>query len=178
MTAYIKFIIAVAMIAASNQAFAGNGGNQTLTTLTWDQFQTQCSNPGSTSTQVAPQNIEVQCTNDQKEYVADTSGSVPLANSRIVTTALSSNKFQVESETTNVQEPGAAGSCLRYKEVEETFSIQMSLTCSDILNIKGDITDYCASQTALVKSANPKIVTVHDTGAAIDTCGALSGSGK
>jgi hypothetical protein len=176
MTANIKFIMAVAMIAGVSQAFAGPGDGQSMTTLTWEQFQTQCSNPGSTATQATPQNIEVQCTNDQKEYVADTSVSIPLSDSRVVTTALSSNKFQVESETTNVSEPAAAGSCLTYKEVEETFSIQMSLTCADILNIKGDISDYCASQTALVKSANPKIVNVRDTGNVINTCGA--GSGK
>jgi hypothetical protein len=176
MTANIKFIMAIGLIAGASQAFAGDGGDQTMTTLTWQQFQNQCANPGSTATQATPQNIEVQCTNDQKEYVADASASVPLANSRIVTTALSSNKFQVESETNTVAEPADAGSCLRYKEVEETFSIQMSLTCADILNIKGDISDYCVSQTALVKSANPKIVNVRDTGAVIDNCG--SGSGK
>jgi hypothetical protein len=177
MTGNIKFVIAVAMVAGMSQAFAGPGDGQSMTTLTWDQFKTQCSNPGSTATQATPQNIEVQCTNDQKEYVADSSGNVPLASSRVVTTAISSNKFQVEAETNNVAEPASAGSCLRYKEVEESFSIQMSLTCSDILSIKGDISDYCASQTALVKGANPKIVNVRDTGAAIDTC-AGQGGGK
>jgi hypothetical protein len=175
MIANIKFVMAVGMIVGLSQAFAGPGDGQSMTTLTWDQFKTQCSNPGSTATQATPQNIEVQCTNDQKEYVADSSGSVPLAASRIVTTALSSNKFQVESEAHSIAETASAGSCLRYKEVEESFSIQMSLTCSDILSIKGDISDYCANQTALVKGANPKIVNVRDTGAAIDTCNGQGG---
>jgi hypothetical protein len=102
-----------------------------------------------------------------------------MAASRMVTTAVSSNKFYVRAESDAIDTQASVGQCLRYKEIEESFTIEKSLSCADVLGIKGDIKDYCASSTELVKGANPKIVNVKDTGAVIDTCGAdVLGGGK
>jgi hypothetical protein len=182
MKSKLTLIISLAMamnaaLALADDGSKGQNPQQPMITLTWDQFQAQCADPDNTPTQASPKNIELQCSDTRREFVADSSGDVPLAANRMVTTALSSNKFQVQSETHAVAEAASEGTCLRYKEVEESFSIQKTLTCSDILSIKGDINDYCASETDLVKGANPKIVNVRDTGATIDTCGGLSNQG-
>jgi hypothetical protein len=182
MTVIMTLALSLSAFSSAMADDSGTGKGQAqpqgqMITLTWDQFKTQCADPDSTATQLTPKNIEIQCTDSTRQFVADSSGSVPLAATRNVTTALSSNKFQVESVTNAVQEAADSGSCLRYKEVEQSFSIQKSLSCADILSIKGDISDYCAEQTELVKGANPKVVNVRDTGAVIDTCSGLSNQG-
>jgi hypothetical protein len=148
--------------------------------MSWDQFKAACADPEHASpTQHQPENILVQCTDVRRTYVPENSGSVPLPAERMVTTAISSKKFYVASAVAAAAVDSGVGSCLRYKEVEESFTIEKNVGCSEILGIKGDIQDYCAANTQMVKGQNPKIVNRKDTGAMIDTCGNFSqGGGK
>jgi len=186
MKAQFNLFLSLALVLSATSAFAdgGKGGdkggdNGPSFTLTWDQFKAQCQDPAHSPIQHAPENIVVQCTDVRHDYVAQNSGNIPLAASRMVTTAVSSNKFYVRAESDAIDTQASTGQCLRYKEIEESFTIEKSLSCADVLGIKGDIKDYCASSTELVKGANPKIVNVKETGAVIDTCGADAlGGGK
>jgi len=181
-------LFSVALVLSAASAMAGDGGkggdkggdnNGPSFTLTWDQFKAQCQDPAHSPIQHAPENIVVQCTDVRHSYVPESSGNIPMAASREVTTAVSSNKFYVRAESDAIDTQAAVGQCLRYKEVEASFTIEKSLSCADVLGIKGDIKDYCASSTDLVKNANPKVVNFKDTGATIDTCGAdVLGGGK
>ncbi len=124
--------------------------------------------------QRAPENIKVQCTDVSRAFVADASGQMPLPSSRSVTTALFSDKFNVDADTKaypSDAKSAAAGSCLRYKEVQNTVAVEKQLTCGEILSWKGDVEDFCAANLESLKSANPKLIDTRDTGAVIDTCG-------
>lgn len=188
MKAQFNLFLSVALVLSATSVMAdqgkgggdkGGGDNGPSFTLTWDQFKAQCQDPQHSPIQHAPENIVVQCTDVRHAYVPESSGNIPLAASRVVTTAVSSNKFYVRAESDAIDTQAGVGQCLRYKEVEESFTIEKALSCADVLSIKGDVKDYCASATDLVKNANPKVVNYKDTGALIDTCGANSlGGGK
>ena len=66
---------------------------------------------------------------------------------------------------------------MRFKEVEQVLTIEKPLSCDEILNIKGDLGDYCEGATDLAKGVNPKLIDTHETGNAVDTCPGSSGKG-
>ena len=61
------------------------------------------------------------------------SGSVPLPAQRSVVTALFSDKFNVDADTKVYAEEAKGGSCLRYKEVAKTLTVEKALSCAEIL---------------------------------------------
>ena len=174
--------VMIAALSLSAAAFAGSDGGQPVSarTISLDDFKFRCAHPEQTDIQRAPQNIRIQCTDDRHEYVATAPGSLDLPGARTVTAAVFSDKFNVDSQSKAV--PGAgdkAGSCMRFKEVEQTLTIEKPLSCDDILSIKGDLSDYCQDATDLAKGVNPKLIDSHDTGNAVDTCpGSAAAAGK
>jgi hypothetical protein len=181
-------IVSFALVLGSFSAFAdggkdgggkdGNGGVQSAPrSISYDEFKDRCLNPDKYKGDVqrAPENIKVQCTDISHQFVADESGSVPLPAQRSVVTALFSDKFTVDADTKVYAEDAAGGSCLRYKEVAKTLTVEKALSCAEILGMKDDIDSYCASNLAAIKSANPKLIDVKETGAVIDTCAGIRG---
>jgi hypothetical protein len=143
--------------------------------ISWEEFQGRCADPASFNQQVAPANITIQCTDVSTDFVPEAPGALNMASSRSISAQLTSDKWVVGGiapEAMNVPEKG--GSCLRYKEVAKTLTIEHSLSCSDILGLKGSINDYCQSSLDSSKGSNPKLGSVVDTGRVIDTCAGLS----
>lgn len=155
----------------------GGGVPGAARSISFEEFKDRCANPDKYKGDVqrAPENIKVQCTDMVHEYVADQSGSVPLPGARSVVTALFSDKFNVAADTQVFAMEAKGGSCLRYKEVEKTLTVEKVLSCSEILGLKDGIDNYCAANLEHIKSANPKLLDVKDTGAVIDTCGGIRG---
>lgn len=145
--------------------------------ITLQEFRDRCQNPDKYrgDVQRAPENIKVQCTDITHEYVADQSGEVPLPGARNVVTALFSDKFNVDADTKVFVMDAKGGSCLRYKEVQKSLTVEKALSCAELLGMKDDLDDFCASSVQNVKAANPKLIDVKDTGAVIDTCGGIRG---
>jgi hypothetical protein len=157
----------------------GKGGDQGAARLiSFEEFKDRCANPDKYKGDVqrAPENIKVQCTDTVHEYVADESGSLPLPGAHSVVTALFSDKFNVAADTQVFAMDSKGGSCLRYKEVEKSLTVEKVLSCSEILGLKDGIDSYCSENLAAIKSANPKLIDVKDTGAVIDTCGGVATS--
>jgi hypothetical protein len=176
MKANFAVLFALAAIVSVSSAFAGGETSQPkpVRAITWEEFRARCEHPESFDIQRAPQNISVQCTDVSTEYVPATPGNVPLASTRQVSTALKSDKFSVgDLQTKSVPSAVGAASCLRFKEVENTASVEYGLSCADVLSIKGSMEDYCVSSldASLAKGAK---ITSRDTGRTIDTCGAVS----
>jgi hypothetical protein len=142
-----------------------------------EEFKDRCANPDKYrgDVQRAPEHIKIQCTDTTHEYISDTSGEVPLPGSRSVITALFSDKFNVDANTKVYAMEAKGGRCLRYKEVAKTLTVEKELTCAAILGLKDGIDEYCASSLGSIKSANPKLIDVKDTGTVIDSCGSIRG---
>jgi hypothetical protein len=170
------FISLSAMLV--QKSFAGDNNNQpgssgpaaSARAISLDEFRERCAHPDQFDVQKAPQNIRIQCGVSEHEYVTSTSGEVPLPDTRHVTTALVADKFFVNATAQDVAVAGKGGSCLRFKEVEKDLTIEKPLSCDDLLNMKGDLSDYCSSAIDLAKGSNPKLVQTKDTGKVIDTC--------
>jgi hypothetical protein len=157
-----------------------DGGGQVqgaARSISYQEFKDRCANPDKYrgDVQRAPENIKVQCTDVTHEYVADQSGSVPLPGSRNVVTALFSDKFNVDADNKVYAMEAKGGSCLRYKEVEKSLTVEKALSCGEILSWKDDVDSFCQANLDSLKSANPKLIQVKDTGAVIDSCGGIRG---
>lgn len=179
MSLALAFSAAVAM-ADGGKDHGGKGGTQidgAPRVISLAEFKDRCANPDKYrgDVQRAPENIKVQCTDVVREYVADESGSVPLPGARQVVTALFSDKFDVAADSKVYAMDAKGGSCLRYKEVQKTLTVEKALSCNELLGMKDDLDDYCSSNLGAIKAANPKLIDVKDTGTVIDTCGGVRG---
>ena len=178
--------VATAMTASVALADTGKGGDGKdpgqepgkTTPISWDEFVQRCTHPKDFPNQLEPQNIKIQCTDVSRDYVASAPGEVPLNSVRQVVTAVFADKLHVEAAGREYQSDPKSGSCLRFKEVEKTLTIERPLTCPEILGLKIDIQDYCAQSLDMAKGANPKLIDVKETGNVIDTCGPVVGPPK
>ncbi len=171
----IALLLTLALTAPA--AFAGSGNEPGAHhPVSWDEFKRRCENPNGFENQHRLVNIKILCTNTEREFVQDAPGSVELATTRKVTTALIEDKFYVnpmEREYAMAQKPGH---CPRYKEIEKTITVERGITCEEILNLKQDINDLCVDALNSAKGSTPKLIEVRDTGIRRDTCS--SGGGK
>jgi hypothetical protein len=186
--------VLVALAAMSSAAFADDGkdpkgGGEHPTpgpssapaatrAISWDELRGRCEHPEQFDVQRAPQNIRVQCSDVEREYVAASEGELPLMASRRVQSAVYADKFSVTSEERDVPMVAKSGSCLRFKEVQRTLSVEKAIDCPTILGTKGDAADLCAAALDEARGSNPKLVEVTDTGKVIDTCPASADDGK
>jgi hypothetical protein len=138
--------------------------------ISFDELKARCLHPEQFDVQRAPQNIRVQCAEQHREYIAAPAGEFALPNERKVFAAVLADKFAVNVEEKSIPMAAAQGSCLRFKEVQQTMTLEKALTCDEVLNIKTDTQDYCIPVLDAAKVANPKLMVVLDTGKFMDTC--------
>jgi hypothetical protein len=180
-TTHFAFAL-MACFAVGTAAYAGpNDDVGPQHTISWDDFKYRCSDAKDKplNEQGKPVNIRVVCTNVEREYIPGEPGSVALDSSRHVMTSILSDKFNVAAMGKDYPSTTkGGGSCLRYKEVERTIQAEKTLSCAEILSIKGDINDYCAANLDMVKGTSPKLIETRETGSVRDTCGGVLGGGK
>ncbi|MGK5082865.1 hypothetical protein WDW37_06140 [Bdellovibrionota bacterium FG-1] len=162
----------------TGQAVAGVGGGGRSFSVTWDEFQRRCADADSFDNQRAPKEIKLQCTNVEREFVPDAPGVMDLALGRHVFTTVLSDKFNVVSMERGFAVATRPSTCLRYKEIEKTITIERPLTCQEVLSIKGEVADFCTSALDMAKHSNPKLIDVHETGVRTDNCGPDTGGKK
>lgn len=174
---------ALALMACFTAGTLAHAGAEegTIYPISWEEFKYRCSDAKDKplNRQGKPLNIRVVCTNVEREYIPGEAGSIPLEASRMVVTTVHSDKFSV-AEMNKAYAPAqgkGGGTCVRYKEVERTIQGQSNLSCEQILGMKGDINDYCATNLDSLKGASPKLITTRETGNVHDTCGSASGGG-
>lgn len=174
-----RMAVTVAAFAlVSSFAFAGGekpDGQKPTKPISFEELQARCLNPGQFEQQHAPQNLTVQCTDVYTSWIAGTPGEIPLEGSRIVSTALFSDKWHVDAKAEAYAIQGKSGSCLRFKEVKTTFTIEQKLSCDEIAGFKGGIGSYCAGILDKGKYENPKLIETVETGNSLDNCPASDG---
>jgi hypothetical protein len=171
------FALACAAMGAQ-MAFAGD--DRPLATVSWEEFKYRCSEAKDKplNQQGKPEHIRLQCTNVERDFVAAEPGFVPLQASRHVMTTVVSDKYDVAAMGRDYPASAAAKNqapCLRYKEIERTIQVEKSLSCGEILGIKGDVNDYCAAALDMVKGTSPKLIETRDTGVTKDSCAGVNG---
>lgn len=182
---FIFALMTCAALGASNTHARANDddGHGQMNTISWDDFKFRCSDAKDKplNQQLKPAHIRLQCTNVEREYVPSDPGVLDLGASRHVLTTVLSDKFDVAVMGKDYAPSGAAakaaGTCLRYKEVERTIQVEKTLSCGEVVGIKGDINDYCAGALEMAKGTSPKLIETRETGAVRDTCGGGGGGG-
>ena len=166
-------LVFVAFVLAASGAQSARADDAKIQTraISWEEFQKRCADPRAFPNDQTPiLNAVISCTDTRKEYVSAAPADVPLRNARSVTYDVSSEKFVIASATADVPAAAQTGTCLRFKEVEKVYSFQRKVSCADILNIKGDLANFCLGSLDKGKNENPKGVVSRDTGVVVDTC--------
>lgn len=175
--------LALTMSAAFAGTKPGDGKNgKPGKPISWEELKDRCMHPEQFDVQRPPQNIKVECTDTQTSWTAAAAGEVDLPNHRKITTRVAADKFYVDENCEEFDVPSKGGSCQRFKEIEQSITIELPVNCDQVLGWKGTLGEYCAAETDKSKGANPKLVQTVDTGRVIDTCGGLGqnkpGNGK
>jgi hypothetical protein len=175
----MTFAMSVTSVFAGNKDDGSKAGPTQAISL--EEFKGRCTNPRDYDKQVAPENISISCTNVETEFVPDAPGNFQMLSTRHVTAGVFSSKWHVggvDAKEVPVQQ--RPGSCLRFKEVERTLTEARNVSCNEIIAMKGDLQDYCASVLDSSKSQHSKMIDTKETGRVIDTCGGISvtSSGK
>jgi hypothetical protein len=165
--------LVIGMTAGAASALADN-----QKPISWAELQALCANPkgGKDGVQVSPEHIFIQCTDTSTQWVADAPGSLPLDGKRTVTPGVISDKFVVSEPSKEYPVVGKGFSCLKYKEIRKTATVEKALSCAEIVGVKGDLADYCATEVT-GKNVKPGLIKVEDTGNSVDTCAQQPGSG-
>lgn len=143
--------------------------------LTFEQFKESCRNPGAYGHQNPPTQIRLQCNNREQGWQAIESGSLNLEESRFVTSELFSNKHTVAARTAEVNVPESIAMCPRFRGVIETSSIEVSLSCSEILSEDRTLDELCLDELNSAIDENPDLVEVTPTGEIYNVCGEAGG---
>ncbi len=181
-----KLMIALAVLSVSSVAFAddsnglgeGNGAPKAPVHppqgISLQEFQARCANPASFNEQVAPANIVIQCTNVTTEFVPVPPRFFTLVATSSVSAQVTSEKWVVGGiGPQSINSKQGSGSCLRYKEVARTLTVEKPLSCADVVGLKGSINDYCEGAVTSSRGSNPKLGAVIDTGRVVDTCAGM-----
>jgi hypothetical protein len=171
----VVFSLAVALVAAS--AFAGDKPGTTpgkITPISWDELKERCLHPRQFENQAPIVNAQIECTDTSRSWAAAAPGEVALPGYRKITTRVTTDKFAVAEQESELEIPSKGGSCQRFKEIEQTLTIEVPVSCDQILGHKGTLAEFCSGELDKSKGANPKLVQTKDTGNMLDTCGGTS----
>jgi len=145
-------------------------GEPVTKAIAWEEFRERCIHPEQFDVQRAPQNIKLQCSDRRLTWVAVKPGKMELPTEHHVKVGIFSDKFFVESAVKPMDSAVRPASCNRYKEVEQVFTVERSVSCEEVAAVKGDVGDFCSSLLERAKGTQPKLVEQRDTLRVMDTC--------
>jgi hypothetical protein len=139
--------------------------------ISFEELKERCIHPEQFDVQRAPQNMKLQCTETRLGWIAAAPGEMNLPARQMIVSGVFADKFFVNAEQAEMPVFAKAGSCLRFREIQETVTVERPMACNDLLSFKGSLAEFCGSVVAGAKSTNPKLVDSQETGRMIDTCG-------
>ncbi len=163
--------VAASSTTGTNAAPGGGGSGYPVRPITWDDFKDSCKNPGQHQAQRPPENIKVVCRDQRWSWVLGANaGSKELPQSRSIGTELFSDKFHVAADKNDVCADGLKVGCPIYDQVELTFNLEESVSCEDVQNFAGSLTDFCECALNDAYTKNPGAYTSAPTGKSVDVC--------
>ncbi len=171
----------VAMTSLYAMASDGEGGGdagpvspaESATEVSFERFREQCADPSKSEVQRAPQDIRVVCRNQEQTWIAGVPGRIPLKSERRVGITVVSDKFKVAETSSEVEAVQSSGACQRYQEVIEDFSIEVPVSCAEILDMKIGFSELCRARIDESRGKNESAVQVRATGREVDTCAGI-----
>jgi hypothetical protein len=166
-------IVMALVLAMSVSAFAAeNGASQKAKrNLKWEAFVEACSNPAAFNNQIAQTQIVISCVDKVTTWQSAGGRPISLPESRFISAAVASNKYDVETSTVSGPVAGVPASCALYEKVTQTVSLERAVSCEDIQKVGSKhVTDYCLGETTAAKAENAKLISLEKTGETKDLC--------
>jgi hypothetical protein len=169
MLKFVAAAIAVGSIAIVSTAMAGEpAGSQK--TLSLAQLRTACANPAAFQSQRPPSAIRVTCEDKKLTWQVEQGEGLEIDNQRQITTALTSDKYNVARESQLISVPVTSAMCPRFREYEITYTKSLSLSCQELQAFQGSLGDFCMSAVDSDLKANAALATKKATGRTHDVC--------
>jgi hypothetical protein len=170
LTVTLCLAFGVASAGERNQRGQRDKDSSDLKSLSFAEIKAACTDPDRFHNQVAPSDIEITCQDTQYKWVQTKEGSYGMDASRRVEASVVSDKYQVKPDYETVPMTSMVGSCPRFKQVAETISYTMTITCRDLTSFPGNSIEYCIGITNQARSNNPKAISTVETGEVFDLC--------
>ncbi len=139
--------------------------------LTFEEFQESCKNPSRYGHQNPPSKIKLLCHDVYNAWQPIESGFVKLAESRMVSSELFSNKYHVSSTDFGIEVPERNAVCPRFREVVQTVTLEFAQTCDDLTGEEVSLKDICKEAIDKAVADNPDIVNTTPSGRQYSVCG-------
>jgi hypothetical protein len=140
--------------------------------LSWEQLRQACANPSAFQAQRAPQSIRVTCEDSRIVWEVQPAATLAIDNQRVVTSSLSSDKYNVARQQAAVNVPETVAMCPVLKEVQLSYTNTFDLTCAEIGTYKGNLNDFCTAHLDADIKGNAALAQRRDTGRSYDLCAA------
>jgi hypothetical protein len=161
----------LAFIGTGAEALAGPTQGPSLactSTVSFQDLQNGCQNPGAMGWQIPPSSIEITCNRSELVWQSRPS-NCPVNGNVHLEAQLVSSKACVSQEITDTPTSFTMNS-QQFVQVENDYSRTLAVTCNDLLSYP-TVTALCAA-TLKGLAPNWSLVGSRETGAVIDTCGA------
>ncbi|PIS10366.1 MAG: hypothetical protein COT73_09765 [Bdellovibrio sp. CG10_big_fil_rev_8_21_14_0_10_47_8] len=153
----------------------GQKSGQSSQVLTFDDLKSACENPARFHNQIAPSNIQISCQDLQYKWVPDNEGIVNMPTSRMVTSAVYSDKYSSTPISAPVMTEIQKTGCPQFVEVVESVETVRAVSCDEITAYKGTSIDFCADTVNSLRAANFNAVNSKQTGRVMSLCGSAIG---
>lgn len=167
-----RSLIALSFISFASIAEA-NDDSQT-TKLSFEEFREACLNPAKFHNQVAPKNIQVSCQDVQMKWVPESNGSADMNTRRVVSTAVTSDKYSAVTITGEVASALQTIGCPQFKQVTETVDLVQAVSCEELVASTGTSIDFCVNSINSLRASNPQSIKTTDTGVKMNYCAGAS----
>ena len=168
----LKFFAACAFMGAFMVGSVAMADGLQQKQLSWDQLIQACQNPAAFQSQRQPNAIRLTCEDTQLVWEVDQSDKMEIDNRRSLVASLSSDKFYVVRQETQVPMSAFQTSCPRLKEVQVTYTKSFALTCQEMTAFRGSMNDFCKSRVDQDLVVNKSLATRKDTGNIYNMCAA------
>lgn len=146
------------------------GAQSAQRVLSFDEIRLACQNPARFHNQTAPTNIQISCRDTHYHWVPSEQASVGMKTSRLVTTIIQSDKYNVSPQTAVVASPLQMAACDRFQEVADTVEIVRAVSCDDLLSFKGSAIQFCDAAVTSMKQVNQEAGARTLTGRQLNLC--------
>jgi len=164
-------LVTLALLLVSVSAFA-TGGKSRLDQVDWEELKDRCTNPVQGQRQIAPSNITLLCEDVKTLWrPVESENSMTLPTSRVVTSEVLSNKYEVKSSTQGLEGLAAyTPACPLFEEYRRVVAVEKVVSCDEVAAFEGTVTEFCLAHAAEVERANPDAAIEEATGRKFSPC--------
>jgi hypothetical protein len=166
----LALALTASAIAAPPLPPSGGGSSGPQKSLSFEELRAACRDPKRFQNQVQPTSIVIDCSDRALRWIPGSKGLFALPTKRVITHAVSSDKYRVSVTGCDVNSEPTPGECPTMKQIEETISLSEEITCDQIIHFEGTATLLCQQLLDELRHSNPNAVQTKETGKVVSFC--------